>query len=57
MEVGEVQTTLNQKISSNLSRIIDFTSKFIFLIKSKFKVHIFNNYYESRCKINSYKKL
>jgi hypothetical protein len=52
IEVGEVQSSLNQKLGSKLLRAVDFASRFILLIKSKFKIHTFNSYYESRCKIN-----
>jgi hypothetical protein len=48
VEVGEVQSILNQKISSKSSRTIDFISRFVLLIKSKFKIRTFNNHYESR---------
>jgi hypothetical protein len=49
---GEVQSTLNQKVGSKSSRTVDFVSRFIFLIKFKFKIRTFNNHYESRYKIN-----
>jgi hypothetical protein len=51
-EVEEVQSPLNQKLSSKSLRAIDFASRFVLLIKSKFKIHTFNSYYESRYKIN-----
>jgi hypothetical protein len=56
MGVGEVQNTLKQKVSSKFFRAVDFTSRFVLSIISKFKIHTFNNYYESRCKINGSKK-
>jgi hypothetical protein len=42
VEVGEVQSTLNQKIGSKSSRTIDFVSRFILLINlsSKFVLSI-----------------
>jgi hypothetical protein len=54
-EVGE-QSNLNQKISSKPSRTVDFALRFVLLTKSKFKIHTFNNHYESQYKINGYKK-
>jgi hypothetical protein len=36
-------------------RAVDFVSRFVLLIKFKFKI-IFNSYYESRCKINGPQK-
>jgi hypothetical protein len=44
-------------VSSKFFRAIDFASGFIILINSKFKIHTFNIYYKSRCKINGSKKL
>jgi hypothetical protein len=55
-ESGEVQIILNQKIDSKLSKIIDFASRFVLLIKSKFKIRTLNNHYKSQCKINGYKR-
>jgi hypothetical protein len=57
MEVGEVQSPLNQKLSSKSLRSVDFVSRFVLSIKSKFKFHTFNSYYESQCKINGSQKL
>jgi hypothetical protein len=54
---GEVQNTLNQKVSLKFSKIVNFVLRFIILIKFKFKIYIFNNHYESRCKINNFKRL
>jgi hypothetical protein len=45
--VGEVQTTLNKKIGLKSFRTVDFALRFIFFIKFKFKIHTFNNHYES----------
>jgi hypothetical protein len=47
MKVGEVQSPLNQKLSSKSLRAVDFASRFILSIKFKFKIHTFNSYYES----------
>jgi hypothetical protein len=44
---GEVQRVLNQKVGSKFFEPVDFASRFIFLINSKFKIHTFNNNYES----------
>jgi hypothetical protein len=44
---GEVQRALNQKVGSKSSETVDFISRFILLIDSKFKIHTFNNHYES----------
>jgi hypothetical protein len=55
--MGEVQSTLNQKLGSKSSRTVNFVSRFVFLIKFKFKIHTFNNHYESQYKINDSKKL
>jgi hypothetical protein len=43
---------LNQKLGSKALRTVDFASRFILSIKSKFKISIFNNHYESQYKIN-----
>jgi hypothetical protein len=48
--------TFEPKIDLKFFRIINFASRFILLIKFKFKIYIFNNHYESRYKINGYKK-
>jgi hypothetical protein len=48
---------LNQNLSSNFFRTVYFASRFILSIKSKFKIHTFNSYYESRCKINGSQRL
>jgi hypothetical protein len=42
-----------KKVGSKSYGTVDFVSRFIFLINSKFKIHTFNNYYESQCKINN----
>jgi hypothetical protein len=34
MEVGEVQSTLNQKMGLKSSRIVDFASRFVMIIES-----------------------
>jgi hypothetical protein len=54
---GEVQTPLNQKVNLKSSGAVDFALKFIIFINSKFEIRTFNNYYESRCKINDSRKL
>jgi hypothetical protein len=50
-EAGELQKPLNQKVCSNSSEAVDFVLRFVLLINSKFKIHTFNNYYKSQCKI------
>jgi hypothetical protein len=55
-EVEEIQRPLNQKLSSKPSEIVDFALRFVLLINFKFEIHIFSNYYESRCKINGSRK-
>jgi hypothetical protein len=47
---------LNQKVGLKFFRVVDFVSRFVLLIKFKFKIYTFNNYYESRYKINGSKK-
>jgi hypothetical protein len=54
---GEVQSPLNQNLGSKPLKAVDFASRFVLLIKSKFKIHTFNSYYESRCKINGSQRL
>jgi hypothetical protein len=54
---GEVQSLLNQKLSSKHLRAVDFASRFVLSIKFKFKIHTFDNYYKSRCKINGSQRL
>jgi hypothetical protein len=49
---GEIQNSLKQKIGLESSRAVDFTLRFVLLINFKFKIHTFNNHYESQCKIN-----
>jgi hypothetical protein len=34
MEVGEVQSPLNQKLGSKLLRVVDFASRFVITIES-----------------------
>jgi hypothetical protein len=55
--VGEVQSPLNQKLGLKILRAVDFALRFVLLIKSKFTIRIFNNYYESRYKINGFQSL
>jgi hypothetical protein len=55
-EMGEVQISLNKILSSKPFRFVNFASRFVLLIKFKFKIRTFNNYYESRCKINGCEK-
>jgi hypothetical protein len=44
-ELGEeVQNPLNQKFGLKSLRAVDFASRFVLLIKSKFKIRTFNNY-------------
>jgi hypothetical protein len=49
---GRYKRLLNQKVGSKPSEAVDFASRFVFLINCKFKIRTFNNYYESRYKIN-----
>jgi hypothetical protein len=37
-EVGEVERFLNKKVGSKPSGVIDFASRFVLLINSKFKI-------------------